>query len=284
MLCEEPTDVCLNIDGIQLVVPNNMVQDEEGNCYKKVFVCKYVGTPGIDERLQTGNNPISVSVNSIENNGWDGTIPGWFSDAQGRSYVLAYDTGQTPPSIEDCESPTEPDVVTPTVPTFYEPSCAVPNGRVMIPTKTGVYYTINGVEKAAGTFNYSAGSTVTVVAHAEEGYTFDLEDADTVTWEYTFGAVPLNCILGDNDVCPNILGSQTTVPLGYVKDFLGNCVQPTTGNILSSTKKVELPASIPATGSVETASPLLTIVAAVTAYGATFFLQKKRNLLAESEK
>ena len=27
----------------------------------KVFVCKYVGTPGVDERLQTGDNPISVS-------------------------------------------------------------------------------------------------------------------------------------------------------------------------------------------------------------------------------
>src|SRR4029078_2879368 len=31
----------------------------------KVFVCKYVGTPGADERLQTGDNPISVSVNAI---------------------------------------------------------------------------------------------------------------------------------------------------------------------------------------------------------------------------
>ncbi|MFY9227700.1 MAG: hypothetical protein WAO28_00005, partial [Candidatus Microsaccharimonas sp.] len=40
---------------------------------KKVFVCKYVGTPGVDERLQTGNNPISVSVNAIQNNQWDGT-------------------------------------------------------------------------------------------------------------------------------------------------------------------------------------------------------------------
>ena len=27
----------------------------------KVFVCKYVGKPGVDERLQTGDNPIDVS-------------------------------------------------------------------------------------------------------------------------------------------------------------------------------------------------------------------------------
>ena len=31
----------------------------------KWFVCKYVGTPGVDEALQTGNNPISVSENAI---------------------------------------------------------------------------------------------------------------------------------------------------------------------------------------------------------------------------
>lgn len=76
----------------------------------KVFVCKYVGIPHVNERLQTGNNPISVSVNSIQNNQWDGTVPGWFSDAHDRSYVLAYDTrtggGQEgEPSVDECPSP-----------------------------------------------------------------------------------------------------------------------------------------------------------------------------------
>src|SRR5690606_36562660 len=76
--------------------------------YKKVFVCKYVGTPGVDERLKDGRNPISVSVNSIENNRWDGTVPGWFSDAHDRSYVLAYDTGQSTPNISECQAPETP--------------------------------------------------------------------------------------------------------------------------------------------------------------------------------
>ena len=31
----------------------------------KWFVCKYVGTPGVDETLQSGNNPISVSESAI---------------------------------------------------------------------------------------------------------------------------------------------------------------------------------------------------------------------------
>jgi hypothetical protein len=76
---------------------------------KKVFVCKYVGTPGTNERLQTGNNPISVSVNAIQNNQWDGTVPGWFSDAHDRSYVLAYNTGQPEPSVSECPEPQGPE-------------------------------------------------------------------------------------------------------------------------------------------------------------------------------
>lgn len=75
----------------------------------KVFVCKYVGTPGVNETLQTGQNPISVSVNSIQN--FPG-IGGSFSDAQGRSYVIAYDTGEggepSCPDGQGCEENCNP--------------------------------------------------------------------------------------------------------------------------------------------------------------------------------
>ena len=37
----------------------------------KVFVCKYAGTPGVDERLQSGGNPISVSINCRRHPGTD---------------------------------------------------------------------------------------------------------------------------------------------------------------------------------------------------------------------
>ncbi len=69
---------------------------------KKVFVCKAVGTPGVNERWQTGNNPLSTAIEAIKN--WGGTvgIGGWFADAQGRSFVLAYDIGQPKPSLSDC--------------------------------------------------------------------------------------------------------------------------------------------------------------------------------------
>lgn len=68
----------------------------------KVFVCKFVGTPGVDERLQTGQNPISVSVNAIPGDG-SVEVGDEFADAQGRSVVLAFDTGQPEPDVSECE-------------------------------------------------------------------------------------------------------------------------------------------------------------------------------------
>ena len=73
---------------------------------RKVFVCKYVGTPGVDERLQTGQNPISVSVNAIPAGA---SVGAYFADAQGRSLVIAFDTGQGDP---DCPTPQNPTTTT----------------------------------------------------------------------------------------------------------------------------------------------------------------------------
>ena len=70
----------------------------------KVFVCKYVGTPGVDEVLQTGQNPISVSVNAIPLDPVE--VGSEFADAQGRSVVIAFDVGQPEPSPDDCPPPT----------------------------------------------------------------------------------------------------------------------------------------------------------------------------------
>jgi len=72
---------------------------------EKVFVCKYVGTPGADERLQTGDNPISVSVNAIPD---EASVGAFFADEHGRSYVLAYDVGQPQPGVSECPRPDVP--------------------------------------------------------------------------------------------------------------------------------------------------------------------------------
>ena len=72
----------------------------------KWFVCKYVGTPGVDEVLQTGNNPISVSESAIP---ISPVVAGtFFNDSQGRSYVLVEDTGQEEPDPSECPPPAAP--------------------------------------------------------------------------------------------------------------------------------------------------------------------------------
>jgi len=51
--------------------------------HDKVYICKYVGTPGVDERLQTGQNPILVRYQAaLMGNG------GWFQDAQRWSFII----------------------------------------------------------------------------------------------------------------------------------------------------------------------------------------------------
>ena len=77
-----------------------------GNGPDKVFVCKYVDVPGEGERLQTGQNPISVSVNAIPVS--PVTIGTEFADQHGRSLVIAFDVGQPEPSPEDCPPPNPP--------------------------------------------------------------------------------------------------------------------------------------------------------------------------------
>ncbi len=92
----------------------------------KVFVCKYVGTPGDNERLQTGQNPISVSVNSLKN--FTG-IGSFFNDKHGRSIAIAYDIGQPEPSASACPLRQTSSTPTPT-PSASEPVQSQPEGSV----------------------------------------------------------------------------------------------------------------------------------------------------------
>ena len=146
---------------------------------EKVYVCKYVGTPGVDERLQTGNNPIEVSVNAIQNNQWDGTVPGWFSDAHDRSYVLGYVPMSPEPTSADCpkpDSPEEPTRVTPVPPTLTDPTCTAA-GSLTIPVQPeGVVVT-----PAAGT--YGVGTYDVDFESASDKYELTAEPDKTYTVE-----------------------------------------------------------------------------------------------------
>jgi hypothetical protein len=103
---------------------------------KKVFVCKYVGKPGVDERLQTGQNPISVSINAIPLGNVQ--IGSEFADAQGRSVVIAFDTGQPEPDVSQCPPPVPPTTTTakPTTTTAAPTTTAKPTTTTAKPTTT----------------------------------------------------------------------------------------------------------------------------------------------------
>jgi hypothetical protein len=77
----------------------------------KVWVCKYVRTPGGDEVLKAGKNPIEVNGHSVDKDK-DGQVfvGDQFADAQGRSVVVQI--GGEDPGADIC-SPTAPPVVPP---------------------------------------------------------------------------------------------------------------------------------------------------------------------------
>lgn len=107
----------------------------------KSYVCKYVGKPSVDERLQTGQNPIWVSNSSLGIGVKTLTTVGQvFNDAQGKSVVIVANTAKlTPePSVAQCPAPVGPPVIvpptpTPTVPTAT-PSVPTPSVTPTVPT------------------------------------------------------------------------------------------------------------------------------------------------------
>ncbi|MEO5691244.1 MAG: LPXTG cell wall anchor domain-containing protein [Candidatus Saccharimonadales bacterium] len=166
--------------------------------------------------------------------------------------------------------------VTPAEPTFVNPTCEAAFGRVIIPIKVGVVYKINGIERSAGSYSYSANTTVVVTAEAmNAAYTLDPEAV--ASWEYDFDAAPVNCTLGDTDVCPNLQGSQVVVPTGYVRDAMtGNCTQPQVLAAITVTPAQQqvLPASLPATGASDTSNIYLILGMAFSAL--TYFAMLRR--------
>jgi len=110
----------------------------------KVWVCKYSGTPGVNEQYKDGKNPIEVSVSTIDDTSdFDPvTGTGYFPDSQGRSYSLGYSTSFTvDPTIEDCPRPELP------VPgyTVTDESCES-GGSITLTTSEWIVYVVTNAE------------------------------------------------------------------------------------------------------------------------------------------
>lgn len=166
----------------------------------KSYVCKYVGTPGVDETLQTGQNPIWVDNHSLT--GKDDSVVqvgDTFSDKQGKSVVIVANTAKLDPEpgVDQCPAPVGPTKVTATAPTATAPTCYA-DGTLTVPADTE---SISYASQPSGT----GPGDYTVTATATQGYVID----GTSSWDITVlpmltGAV---CLTTVTPVAPTVAPS-----------------------------------------------------------------------------
>ncbi len=169
----------------------------------KVFVCKYVGTPGDGEVFQTGNNPISVSVNTIPD--YQG-VGSYFGDDQGRSYVLAVDDstggGQSgEPDISECPPPdTGPDEVTPATLTPVD-LCGVEDDTVTGVPDNGRYSDVT-VTGNTQTVIFTPGDGEELGSPLPSGWTANEDGTATYSHTFTNEACPIDIELAEVEYAP----------------------------------------------------------------------------------
>ena len=263
---------------------------------RKVFVCKYVGTPGVDERLQTGQNPISVSVNAIPLG--DVRVGSEFADAQGRSLVIAFDTGQPEPSPDACPQPTsttttvkattttekattttakattttQPNQTTTTRPTAglfaieVEPLC--PDGTA--PTIEITFGNRPDLDGQTGTLTFSTGGSIPLVFDANGTTTIPYPaSAGTgpVTMTYTLGTESVTRSTTFPEACTTATTTTIGVPTSTTTTTPGaTTTQPgqTTTSSTSSTSTTSSSTTVPGIGPPPPAPPTTTTLPPVT--------------------
>ncbi len=129
----------------------------------KVWVCKYVGKPGVDEELKSGKQPISVDASATDGTG----VGGYFNDAQGRSFVVAIDDGSGSPGASACPAPDGGPVV--------EEDASASVSTVPATCASGEVLEYGGIENASfsGTADGAEGpGSYDVTATADAGHAF----------------------------------------------------------------------------------------------------------------
>lgn len=162
----------------------------------KSYVCKYVGQPGVDERLQTGQNPIWVDNHSLL--GHDGlvSVGDEFKDGQGKSVVIVANTPKLnpEPTIDQCPAPHDPQPPA----EFYDETVSEPN--------------------------CDTGLVTTVVTHFEVTYTWDEQTHQYVANAPVVTGKDLAITSATLEQCP-----PTSLHVGKaaleIKAFTG-CVKP----------------------------------------------------------
>jgi hypothetical protein len=191
-----------------------MVTATSANAAEKVqdWVCKYKGTPGVDEELKNGNDGLVW----VDTDYPQGT---YFNDAQGRSYVLAADVPHSPqPDSSNCPPPNGGPQDTPVAASvsFTDPSCANNNTASATPVATtGVSYALTSGTVAPGQH---------VVYTATALATFVLTNGPT--FEHTFAAAAI-CSTTSTPTTTTVVSPPTTKSKTHTKTKATTTVTPT---------------------------------------------------------
>lgn len=157
----------------------------DNNHHPKVWVCKYVGKPGVDERLKDGKQPIQVDSDAV--------VGTWFKDGQDESFVLDivtpdntdrhndYTGGKTCPEPEPTTTTTCPSTTSSEPPS----TSTVPPSTTLPPetTTTQVPETTTSVEPPTSTTQPEPSTTIPEETTTSEPATTTTAAVDTTTTE-----------------------------------------------------------------------------------------------------
>lgn len=182
----------------------------------KSYVCKFVDTPGVAERLKDGVQPIWVDNSSLPGYQTDSqvVVGAVFADGQSKSIVVIPNSPRLAPNdpalvaaLATCG------VVTPSV-TYTESTCL--NGAATAPSWVGT--DTGKISYAVTSGSVAAGQSVTITATAKLGYYFS-DGSNPPKWvttlvlpSHVFAAAPTNCSTGPNAtiVTPVITATDAT--------------------------------------------------------------------------
>ncbi len=178
----------------------------------KSFICKMTGTPGVNEVLQTGDNPIARDYKSGDQVGT------YFNDRQGGSYVVGFGApgDKDEPSVRDCYAIVIPSVVVTAVP------CVATHGTEAVTVKVA-----NDDQVTGNTVIYSVtvdGQTKTTAALADgANQTLTFSGLAVGTYTVTVSALGGTVYTGSVTVasCTAPAGEEVPVPTPGTTDPCG---------------------------------------------------------------
>jgi len=236
----------------------------------KFFVCKYETTPGGGERLQSGQNPISVSENAFPA-GVTPAVGVQFNDAQGRSLIIAEDIGQPEPSPDACPPlnggtttttattapPTSTTTTSPPTPALFaievEPLC--PDGTV--PEIEITFGNRPDLDGQTGTLTLSTGGSMPLTFDANNTTTIPYPASagtDPVTMTYVLGAESVTRSTTFPEACAG--GTTTTVVVPNTNAATTTTTQPSGQPPVGATTTTVRPPTAAPPGAGETTTTL----------------------------